>query len=60
MDTGKKIQDAIASVRRRKYILQQGAALYPTTGTGGDYPYTLNFNNNKKRKIYAFSVDTGK
>jgi hypothetical protein len=59
VDTGSDIREAIADVRGHTYTLQQGFDLYPTTGTGGDYPYSRHFAQPSREKIYSFTLETG-
>ncbi len=42
--TGKRIRNAIASVRGRVYEAEPGMGLYPTSGTCDDFVYTLRYN----------------
>ena len=52
-------RDAIEAVRGRRYIVQQGVGLYPTTGTSSDYAYSLLFTD-MGRRILGFTFETGR
>ncbi|MEX0658523.1 MAG: M14 family zinc carboxypeptidase, partial [Egibacteraceae bacterium] len=54
-----RIVDAIAAVRGRTYTPQAGAALYPTTGTHGDYAYSRHIADPALRKVYGYTFETG-
>jgi hypothetical protein len=56
---GQRIVDAIKSVRGRVYTSQSSIALYPTTGTAGDYAYSRHIANPKLRKTYGYTFETG-
>lgn len=49
----------IAAVQGRAYTPQTGIALYATTGTHGDYPYSRHIANPSLRKTYSFTFETG-
>jgi hypothetical protein len=53
------VRDAIASVRGRLYAVQQGAGLYPTTGTTEDYGYSRHFWDSSQKKVWSFVLETG-
>ncbi len=54
-----RIVSAISSVRGRTYTSEPSIALYPTTGTQGDYAYSRHIANPKLRKTYGFTFETG-
>ncbi|MGC5173270.1 M14 family zinc carboxypeptidase [Microbacterium sp. DT81.1] len=56
---GGRIVDAIAAVRGRAYTSKAGVALYPTTGTFGDYVYSRHISDSALRKTYGFTFETG-
>lgn len=56
---GQRIVDAIAAVRGRVYTSQPGVALYPTTGTHGDYAYSRHIADPALRKTYGYTFETG-
>lgn len=56
---GGRIRDAIAAVRGRVYTSQPGVALYPTTGTWGDYVYSRHIASSGLGKTYGFTFETG-
>src|SRR5712692_5235552 len=58
--TGNRMRDAIAAVRGRVYTVMQSTGLYPTSGTSDDYAYSRNFVDTGKRKVYAYTVETGR
>lgn len=60
VNTGTRIRDAIAAVRGRKYKLEPAVGLYPTSATSDDYTYSRHFVSQKVRKVFAFTVETGK
>jgi murein tripeptide amidase MpaA len=57
--TGKRIRNAIASVRGTVYESQPSVGLYPTSGTCHDYLYCLRYNG-ANRNIMGFTVETAK
>jgi hypothetical protein len=56
--TGKRIRNAIASVRRRVYEVEPGMGLYFTSGTCDDFVYTLRYNGANKN-INGFTIEEG-
>ncbi len=56
---GNRMRDAIAAVRGRVYTLQQSLLLYPTSGTSKDYGYSRKFVDATKRKVFAYTLETG-
>jgi carboxypeptidase T len=56
--TGKRIRNAIASVRGRVYEAEPGMGLYPTSGTCDDFVYTLRYNG-ANRNINGFTIEEG-
>jgi hypothetical protein len=57
--SGSRIRDAIAAVRGRVYTLEPGILLYPTSGTSIDYAYSRHFVDAGKRKVCAYTLETG-
>jgi murein tripeptide amidase MpaA len=57
--TGEKIKDAIAAVRGRVYTVLPSINLYPTSGTSENYAYSRHFVGATKRKVFAYTVETG-
>jgi carboxypeptidase T len=57
--TGERIKDAIAAVRGRVYRVEPSINLYPTSGTSKDYAYSRHFVDATKRKVFAYTVETG-
>jgi hypothetical protein len=57
--TGKRMKDAIAAVRGRVYTVEPSINLYPTSGTSKDYAYSRHFVDATKRKVFAYTVETG-
>jgi carboxypeptidase T len=57
--TGTRIRNTIAAVRGRFYTLEQSVLLYPTSGTSKDYSYSRRFVDDSKRKVYAYTIETG-
>jgi murein tripeptide amidase MpaA len=55
-----KMQKAIQAVRGKKYTVDQGYGLYPTSGTSDDYAYSRHFINPNKSKVYGFVIEWGK
>ncbi|HEY1545015.1 MAG TPA: M14 family zinc carboxypeptidase [Xanthobacteraceae bacterium] len=55
---GNAMRDAIAAVRGRTYTVEQGFALYGTTGISSDYAYSRFFTPGGKRKIWGFGIET--
>ena len=59
VDTGISMRDAIAAVRGRVYTAKQSVLLYPTSGTTKDYAYSRHLVDSGKRKVFAYTVETG-
>ena len=59
VQTGNKVRDAIAAVRGRVYTVEQAVMLYPTSGTSKDYAYSRHFVDAAKRKVIAYTIETG-
>jgi len=57
--TGNKVRDAISAVRGRVYTVEQAVLLYPTSGTSKDYAYSRHFVDATKRKVIAYTIETG-
>jgi carboxypeptidase T len=55
---GNAMRGAISAVRGRTYTVEQGFALYGTTGTSSDYAYSRFFTPGGKRKIWGFGIET--
>jgi carboxypeptidase T len=60
ISVGTRLRDAIAAVRGRLYTLQQSVLLYPTSGTTKDYAYSRHFVAARKRRVYAYTLETGR
>jgi murein tripeptide amidase MpaA len=58
-DIGDAAAQAIQNVRGRTYTVQPGTDLYPTTGTASDYAYSRHVVDPSRRKVYAFTFETG-
>lgn len=56
---GAGIREGIAAARGRQYTLQQGIALYATTGTLMDYTYARHIMDGRTKKIFAFVIEVG-
>ena len=56
---GARIVAAIQAVRGRVYTSQPGIALYPTTGTHGDYVYGRHIADPSLQKTYGYTFETG-
>lgn len=56
---GVSMRDAIAAVRGRAYTVKPSVLLYPTTGTTKDYAYSRHLVNATRRKVFAYTVETG-
>jgi murein tripeptide amidase MpaA len=54
-----RIVDDVHAVRGRNYTPQASIALYPTTGTQGDYAYSRHIANPSLYKTYGFTFETG-
>ena len=57
--TGKRIKNAIASVRGTVYQSQPSVGLYPTSGTCDDYLHCLRYNG-ANRNITGLTIETAK
>lgn len=55
-----RMNDALESVRGRRYRVQQAVGLYPTSGTSDDYAFSRHIINGANRKIYGFTIEFGK
>jgi len=60
IDMSTNARDDIADVRGRGYTVLEGSNLYPTTATGGDYPYSRHLADGTKEKICSFTLETGR
>jgi hypothetical protein len=60
IDMGTNIREDIEGVRGRVYTVQEGSDLYPTTATGGDYPYSRHLADGTMEKICSFTLETGR
>lgn len=58
-EIGQAAAQAIQNVRGRRYTVQQGIGLYPTTGTSSDYAFSRHVADPAKRKVYGFTFETG-
>lgn len=56
---GQRIVSAIQGVRGRVYTNEASIALYPTTGTAGDYAYSRHIADPKLMKTYGYTFETG-
>lgn len=59
IEIGNAAAESIEAVRGRSYTVQPGIDLYPTTGTASDYAYSRHILDPSKRKVYAFTFETG-
>jgi murein tripeptide amidase MpaA len=55
---GRVVAD-VAAVRGRHYTPETSLALYPTTGTQGDYAYARHIADPALQKTYGFTFETG-
>jgi carboxypeptidase T len=58
--TAKRTTDAISAVRGRTYTPKESIGLYPTSGTSDDYAYSRHLIDSSKRRVYAFTLETGR
>lgn len=58
-EIGEEAAQAIQNVRGRRYTVQQGTQLYPTTGTSSDYAFSRHVADPAKRKVFGFTFETG-
>jgi carboxypeptidase T len=58
--TGNKMKDSIESVNGTEYKVEQSIGLYPTTGTSDNYIYSRHLGTPTERKIFAYTIETGK
>ena len=54
-----KMKSAIQAVRGRVYKVEQSMDLYPTAGTSDDYAFGRHFVDNKKAKVYSYTIEWG-
>jgi murein tripeptide amidase MpaA len=59
VEIGRAAANAIQNVRGRRYAVQPGIDLYPTTGTSSDYAYSRHVVDPALRRVYAFTFETG-
>lgn len=59
VNSGGRVRDAIAAVRGRSYLVEQGVGLYPTSGTSDDYAYSRHFVDASKERVYAYTLEIG-
>lgn len=59
VNTGNKVRDAIGAVNGNLYTVEQAVYLYPTSGTSKDYAYSRRFVDAVKRRVYAYTLETG-
>ena len=57
--TGEAMRKGIAAVRGRNYVVQQSVFLYATSATSDDYSYSRHLVNPAKRKVFAYTLETG-
>jgi carboxypeptidase T len=58
--TAKRVTDAITAVRGHAYTPKESIGLYPTSATSDDYAYARHFVDATKRRVYAFTLETGR
>jgi murein tripeptide amidase MpaA len=58
--TAKRVTDAITAVRGHAYTPKESIGLYPTSGTSDDYAFARHFVDSNKRRVYAFTLETGR
>src|SRR5262245_19050371 len=56
---GARIRDGNAAARGRQYTLQQGIALYATSGSLMDYAYARHIVHARTKKIFALVIEVG-
>jgi len=59
VNSGVQVRTAIAAVRGRTYLLEQGVGLYPTSGTSEDYAYSRHFVDGSKERVYGYTLEVG-
>jgi carboxypeptidase T len=59
VNSGGQVRTAIAAVRGRTYLLEQGVGLYPTSGTSDDYAYSRHFVDASMARVYAYTLEIG-
>jgi carboxypeptidase T len=59
VSTGGAVRDAIAAAFGHAYTVEQAVYLYPTCGTSKDYSYSRHIVDPAKRKVYAYTLETG-
>jgi hypothetical protein len=52
--------DALKKVRGTDYTVQQAFNLYATSGSSDDYAYSRHIKDQRKNKIYGFTIEFGK
>lgn len=50
---------AIQAVRGRKYTVEEGYSLYPTSGTSDDYAFSRHFAKHNDKKIISYVIEWG-
>lgn len=57
---GQRVRDGIEAVRGRRYTVQPGIALYPTSATTHDYAYARHFVDSGRRRVLGFTLETAR
>jgi carboxypeptidase T len=58
--TARRVTDAITAVRGRPYVPKESIGLYPTSATSEDYAFSRHFADSSKRRVYGFTLETGR
>jgi carboxypeptidase T len=56
---GTIMRDAIEAAHGRRYTLEQGVGLYPTSGTSDDYAYSRSFLDSSKDTVLGYTIEWG-
>jgi carboxypeptidase T len=59
MSLANGMNDSLSAVNGRRYKVQQGVKLYPTSATSRDYAFGRHLVDDKKSKIYSFTIEFG-
>lgn len=59
IDLAGHMRDAIQAVRGRQYRVEQAIDLYPTAGTSDDYAFGRHIVDQRKGKVYAYTIEWG-
>jgi carboxypeptidase T len=60
IEIGERTRDAVEAVNGRRYTVQQGAALYGTSGTSDDWTFARHILDPARPVIYPYTIEFGR